>query len=417
MEVHNMKTLSLHPGKTQPAHLYTLDTIRAVSAFIVIFSHWQFFYYTNDVYTEDGYDPTALPWYHWLSLVYNHAMVVVDLFFLLSGFIFFWLYAERVSSGKVGFGKFMWFRLTRLYPIHFVSLLLVVLLQFLMLRNAGHYFIIQYNDAYHFLLNLAFIQNWGLEKGPSFNGPSWSASVEVFLYIVFFITCRLHWQRKIGLLALLMPAGLVVYYFYDLLGKGIFSFFEGALVYYAYKWIVEENRIRQFLPVIAGVTLTLFAGLLMAGNFPYISHGVLSLLQQVIPGRDEAFYLHALVIAGRVFFRSIIAPLIILTLVLWGTNSKGSGKRWSWLGNSSYAMYLLHFPLQITFVLITDYYGISRTVYHSPYTILLFFTILLPLSIAAHYGFEYPVQEKLRSRLFRKAKQPVSIAEPAIISQ
>ncbi|WP_217605669.1 acyltransferase [Chitinophaga sp. GbtcB8] len=412
-----MKTLSLHPGKTQPAYLYTLDTIRAVSAFIVIFAHWQFFYYTNDVYTKDGYDPAALPGYQRLSLIYDHPMVVVDLFFLLSGFIFFWLYAERVSSGKIGFGKFMWYRITRLYPIQFVSLLLVALLQYLMLRNAGHYFIIQYNDVYHFFLNLLFIQNWGLEKGPSFNGPSWSASVEVFLYIIFFITCRLHLQRRLGVLALLLPAGLLVYCFYDLLGKGIFSFFEGALVYYAYKWIVEENRIRQLLPWIAAITILLFAGLVVTGNFSSLSQIVIRLLQQIAPGRDEVFYLSAPVIAGRVFFRSIIAPLIILTLVLWGTNSSGSGKRWSWLGNSSYAMYLLHFPLQITFVLITDYYGISRTVYHSPYTILLFFTILLPLSVAAHYGFEYPVQEKLRSRLFRKAKQPISIAEPAIISQ
>ncbi|SEM42453.1 Peptidoglycan/LPS O-acetylase OafA/YrhL, contains acyltransferase and SGNH-hydrolase domains [Chitinophaga rupis] len=412
-----MKTLSLHPVKTQPVYLYTLDIIRAVSAFIVIFAHWQFFYYTNDVYTKNGYDPAALPGYQWLSLIYDHSMVVVDLFFLLSGFIFFWLYAEKVSSGKISFGKFMWFRITRLYPIHFVSLLLVALLQFLMLRNAGHYFIIQYNDVYHFFLNLLFMQNWGLEKGPSFNGPSWSASVEVFLYIIFFTTCRLHLQRRLGVLALLMPAGLLVYCFYDLLGKGIFSFFEGALVYYAYKWIVEENRIRQQLPWIAAVTILLFTGLLVTGNFSPLSQIVIRLLQQVAPGRDEAFYLSAPVIAGRVFFRSIIAPLIILTLVLWGAGSKGSGKRWAWLGSSSYAMYLLHFPLQITFVLITDYYGISRTVYHSPYTILLFFTILLPLSVAAHYGFEYPVQEKLRSRLFRKAKQPISIAEPAIISQ
>ena len=412
-----MKTLSLHPVKTQPAYLYTLDAIRAVSAFIVIFAHWQFFYYTNDVYTKDGYDPAALPGYQWLSLIYDHSMVVVDLFFLLSGFIFFWLYAEKVSSGKISFGRFMWFRITRLYPIHFVSLLLVALLQFLMLRNAGHYFIIQYNDVYHFFLNLLFIQNWGLEKGPSFNGPSWSASVEVFLYIIFFITCHLHLQRRRGVLALLLPAGLLVYCFYDLLGKGIFSFFEGALVYYAYKWIVEENRIRQLLPWIAAITILLFTGLLVTGNFSPLSQMVIRGLQQVAPGRNEAFYLSAPVIAGRVFFRSIIAPLIVLTLVLWGASSSGSGKRWSWLGNSSYAMYLLHFPLQITFVLITDYYGISRTVYHSPYTILLFFTILLPLSVAAHYGFEYPVQEKLRSRLFRKVKQPISIAEPAIISQ
>ena len=411
-----MKTLSLHPGKTQPAYLYTLDTIRAVSAFIVIFAHWQFFYYTNDVYTENGYDPAALPGYRWLSLVYDHPMVVVDLFFLLSGFIFFWLYAERVSSGKIGFGKFMWYRMTRLYPIHFASLLLVALLQYLMLRNAGHYFIIQYNDVYHFFLNLLFIQNWGLEKGPSFNGPSWSASVEVFLYILFFITCRLYLQRRLWALALMVPAGLLVYCFYDLLGKGIFSFFEGALVYYAYKWIVDENRIRELLPWIATITILLFTGLVLSGNFSSLSQTVIRLLQQVAPGRDEAFYVSAAVIAGRVFFRSVIAPLIVLTLVLWGTNSRSSGKRWSWLGNSSYAMYLLHFPLQITFVLITDHYGISRTVYHSPYTILLFFTILLPLSVAAHYGFEYPVQEKLRSRLFRKAKQPISIAEPAIIS-
>ena len=44
------------------------------------------------------------------------------------------------------------------------------------------------NDLYHFLLHLFFISGWGFQEGSSFNNPVWSVSVELVIYVFFFIS-------------------------------------------------------------------------------------------------------------------------------------------------------------------------------------------------------------------------------------
>ena len=62
-------------------------------------------------------------------------------------------------------------RFSRLYPLHFATLLFVAA-AFLAF---GPY--IYESDAYHFVLNVLLASSIGFEKGYSFNGPSWSISV------------------------------------------------------------------------------------------------------------------------------------------------------------------------------------------------------------------------------------------------
>jgi peptidoglycan/LPS O-acetylase OafA/YrhL len=41
------------------------------------------------------------------------------------------------------------------------------------------------------MLQLFFASCWGLERATSFNGPVWSISVEVLVYLVFFLVLKL----------------------------------------------------------------------------------------------------------------------------------------------------------------------------------------------------------------------------------
>jgi len=410
-----MKILHISPHKTTPTHFYSLDAIRGIAAIIVVLYHWQLFYYANDVFTIGGYDKLALPGYRSLSFFYEYGMLAVEIFFLLSGFVFFWLYAERIASGKLSTAQFFGYRISRLYPIHIVTLLAVMVLQWMMVQYEGHTFIIEYNDVYHFILNLFFMQNWGFEKGASFNGPSWSVSVEVFLYILFFIICRLKLQRKLWLFALLIPVGALVQHFYAIIGKGIYSFFLGALIYYLYSWILNKGKIRQFLPPVVGVTVLLWAAILLAFRFSILQSIWIPGVKQSLPGEGQPFLESLFHVTGTLFFRSVVSPLTVLSLALWETGRGMLQPKWAVLGNSSYAMYLIHFPLMIIFVLITDHLGFSRTLYQSPYMMLLFFALLIPLSMATYYYFEFPVQEKIREQFFRKEKRRVVIPDtPAV---
>ncbi|GAB3906115.1 hypothetical protein GCM10028803_37980 [Larkinella knui] len=69
------------------------------------------------------------------------------------------------------------------------------------------------------------------------------------------------------------------------------------------------------------------------------------------------------------------------------------------MGDISYSAYLLHFPLQLAFVLLVTKLEISSTVFESPVLLVLFFSVLITLSLASHRYFEIPVQKKLRRLL------------------
>jgi peptidoglycan/LPS O-acetylase OafA/YrhL len=386
-----------------PAYFCTLDAVRGFAALVVVLYHWQFFYYANDTWVQDAFERTALPLYPYLSAIYNDGEIVVDLFFLLSGFIFFWLYAERIATRKVDFRKFIVFRLTRLYPTHLVTLVLVAVLQWLMFKNTGHYYIVLYNDTYHFILNLFFMQNWGFEKGPSFNGPAWSVSVEVFLYLVFFTICYLKLEKKKWLLFLFIPLGVFLQYYYTLIGKGMYTFFLGGLLYYVYIWILKENRIKKYLPVLTILTIAIIVLIIAEYQLSYFRDIFFKQYFHLLPGKSLKSAESAFALGRNFFFRTFVSPITVITLALWETSKGTLNKKWAVLGNCGYAIYLIHFALQIIFVLIVDAFHINRHVFRSPFTLLVFFLILLPLSLVTYYYFELPIQEKLRKK-FSKAK-------------
>ncbi|NIG54444.1 acyltransferase [Chitinophaga sp. Cy-1792] len=385
-----------------PVHFYGLDAIRGIASIIVVLYHWQLFFYKDDIWFQDGYDKASLPLYSWFEVFYNNGMVSVDLFFLLSGFIFFWLYADRLSSRKMKFGKFVVYRVSRLYPIHFAGLMLAALLQFLILKNLGHYFIFVFNDSYDFVLHLLFMQNWGFERGPGFNAPSWSVSIEVLLYLMFYMVCFFRLQANRLFILLLIPVGAIMQHYDMLIGKGMFSFFMGGLVYYAYMDILRQNKAKQYLKVIGIITLALWTYTIV-GYYFSLTHQAwewlrLHQLSHITPEASEKIY----PVLRNMLFRLTVSPCTILTLVLLETVRRPLSSRWAILGNSSYAIYLLHFPLQLLIVLLFHQFNISRQILSSPWSMLAFFSVLVTISVAAYYWYELPLQDKIRQLAFPK---------------
>jgi peptidoglycan/LPS O-acetylase OafA/YrhL len=391
---------------TKNQHFYTLDAIRGLGAIIIVIFHWQHFYYIGDKTMPDLFDKTQLPLYSVLALVYNKGYLMLDLFFLLSGFVFFWLYGNRITNGKTSGWTFSVYRFTRLYPVHIVTLLGVAILQWIMLRQSGHYFIYPYNDTYHFLLNIFLINSWGLEAGHSFNAPIWSVSVEIMMYIIFFIICKKHLNKKIILL-LLAAAGAFIQHFYPPLGQGMYSFFLGGLAYHAYIYILEAGRPIRTIKWIQRFTLLLWVATIAAYLLPYPLQLWTSLAQKVMPSRSVEATTALFDVAVNVYFRTILSPLTVLSLAFWETIRPALNKRWALLGNYSYACYLLHFPLQLVTIIILDAYGISRNILHSPYALVLNFVILIPVSFLTYYYFEYPIQQIVRRKLITKNNAPV----------
>ncbi|ASZ14191.1 acyltransferase [Chitinophaga pendula] len=403
------------PSIKRPKHFYSLDIIRGVSALFIVIHHWQHFYFTGDRVMPVPFDRTQLPLYSVFALAYTNGFLLLDMFFLLSGFVFFWLYADRIAVGHTTGRSFFGYRFSRLYPVHVVTLLVVAWLQYRMLKSSGHYFIYQFNDTYHFLLNLFLVNSWGFERGPSFNGPIWSVSVEVLLYIVFFLLCRKR-LHKTGILLGLVILGVFIQYFYSNLGQGFFSFFLGGIIYYVYLWVL---RMKGSARVMRGIMLSVAVlWVLMLGEyyFSFLREGWGYLWAHMVPTQSPAFTDRLFDLGRNTFFRSIASPLTVLGFALWETIRGFKGGKYAFIGNYSYACYLLHFPLQIIFVLTIDALGVGRSVLHSPYALLLHLAIIVPISLAVYYYFELPVQQFFRHKLLGEGSRPIRLADPHVIA-
>jgi peptidoglycan/LPS O-acetylase OafA/YrhL len=67
----------------------------------------------------------------------------------------------------------------------------------------------------------------------------------------------------------------------------------------------------------------------------------------------------------------------------------------------SYSVYLLQFPLQMVFSYVVLSLSLPRTVFFSPWVLLSFFAVLVPLSWGSYTYFERPLQDYLRAKLLK----------------
>ncbi|HTN41414.1 MAG TPA: acyltransferase, partial [Asticcacaulis sp.] len=173
----------LHPKE---ARFYELDILRGLAAITVVFFHYKHFLLVSDAV---GFDYDHMPFSALLMPFYLYGQFFVELFFAISGYVFFWLYARAIEEGRTRPWGFFVARFARLYPLYVVTLIVVAGLQIVYRSQYGDDFI--YNEATpaNFALNLLMVQQWLPYAVQSFNGPAWSISVEVFLYALFFLIC------------------------------------------------------------------------------------------------------------------------------------------------------------------------------------------------------------------------------------
>lgn len=354
---------------TTPDRIYPLDVLRGIAALSVVFWHWQHFFYLGD--QPANFDVARQPLFGVFSLFYQHGSLAVELFFSISGFVFFWLFSQRIAERGLTAPRFFMDRFSRLYPLHAVTFLLVMGLQWVYFQNHPHYFVYQANDAWHALLNVLLIPAWGLETGWSFNAPIWSVSVECLLYALFFLIC-VGGKWRYLLMPCLLAAGFMLYPLNYKLGSGLFTFFAGGIAFVIMHLLLKRIGARNVCGITLILSIAAWSTVAMAPVNNYFIMGI-------------AFPVSVIFIASLSWLRpTLMKPLATI-------------------GDLSYSSYLLHFPLQILFALAVDQLGYTREVFYSPWMLLLFMGVLVPLSLISHRLFEVPAQRVLRARF--KARQ------------
>jgi len=389
------------PAAIFPTHFHSLDGLRGVAALSVVFSHWQHFFFHGTELTH--FAPEQQPLYSLFSFLYSDGWRAVDLFFCLSGFIFYWLYSEKISRREASPRDFFVLRFSRLYPLHFVTLLFVAAGQLLMMWSQGAYFVYPCNDLLHFGLQTVFASDWGFTRGNSFNGPIWSVSVEILLYLVFLFTSLFNIRRLWQLALLSFCGSLLIQFGNQDVGRGAISFFIGGIVYGIFVYLSRLNpsrASRRCLGVFA-MLMWIFIPLNSQHNLLYRIYRT-RLWSERMNWRGKDVAGHFLLLLPSFSFEFFLFPLTILALALWEAKCDGLSKRWAFLGQISYSSYLLQFPLQMVIAGIAITAAVPKTFFNTGFSLFIFFGILIPLSWCSYQMFERPVQTWIRGWAIRR---------------
>jgi peptidoglycan/LPS O-acetylase OafA/YrhL len=340
----------------------TLDVARGIAALCVVVFHWTHFFSGN---------PDQYPLHKLLSIPYRLGWMGVEFFFVLSGAIFFMKYREMIAARRIGGWQFFVLRFSRLYPLYVVTLICVALLQMAMLGSIGN--VVMYDvDAMHFVLNLLFIQNW-ISQVVTFNAPAWSLSIEVFLYLSFFLLFRFA-RPGVALFFGIAVVGLSLHLslYSSFLGRGLWCFYLGG----------AAVTLCAMLPRRQATAICLL------GSIGLVTASLL--LQSA-----DALYV----------VRTLAFVLIVAALAMNDGRLRSLVRPYAFLGDISYSSYLLHFPLQLVFMLgaIAWLGKYSVEPFRSPWMLAVFFGVLIVLSLVSFHLFEAPARRAIRSHFGSRA--------------
>ena len=364
-----------------PLRLHSLDLARGVAAIAIVLWHWQHFFFVGLRRAAD-FRSADLPAHASLASLYDYGYLAVSLFFTLSGFIFFWLYSGKVSNGSLSLRVFFIQRISRLLPLHIATLLVVAVAQWAYRSRIGSDFVYPTGGTYRFVLNGLLLSIADGGDGMSFNGPSWSLSVEMVLYAVFFLYCSATLPRLVSMIAVAAGSVLIVAHFKETLGVSMASFFAGGTVWAVYNLLLRAKRLTRACLAIDIAAISGWGVALWCATRGTPGGALLSGLGS------------SLVITLGLF------PLTILALALTETARPAVFARLARttrLGEISYSAFMIHFPLQLLIMLALSWFGGDAHVFYSPLSLLAFLAALVGCSLLSHYHFERPAQRWIRS--------------------
>ena len=344
-----------------------IELLRFLAATAVIITHYLHFF--NPFFSNSNLNAYAsflefnennFPFYFYLEQFYRFGYMGVNFFWQISGLVLAYSY---IHKSDVTFRKFFINRFARLYPLHFITLLLIILLQYISLKITGSYQITDnnfyngLNDLTNFILQLTFLSGWIETSKFSYNFPIWSVSIEILIYFIFFWTLRFIKKFKI----ILNIAILLIFFSIDKFGYNLFFvdcgryFFSGVLVFLVFEKM-KQIKYSIFL------SFLLFA-MSIIGNFKY-----------------------------QLFFSSVL----LLSLVLDKSVVYNFSKKYSFFGNLTYSSYLLHVPIQLIILNIITYFKINFDIFTKKEFFLIYLFIVYFFAYYTYKFVENPLRKLIR---------------------
>ncbi|MGN6149177.1 MAG: acyltransferase family protein, partial [Rhizomicrobium sp.] len=276
--------------------------------------------------------------YH-LPLVRN-AWLLVDFFFVLSGFVITHAYRGRLSSGGA-VASFAIRRFFRLWPLQAAILAAFIALELYRNFATGTGFTGE-RSIFAIFTNLALVQSLGLHDMLTWNTPSWAVSTEFWTYVGFALVVFFAGRFRLLASAVLIALSVAILALHSRYGmretfdwgiaRCIYGFFLGSLTYEAWSrgWFAKlRGSAFEISVLVFAVTYLIF-----------------------IPGDRSLEYL---------------APPVFAVFTLVFANDAGMasrvmfGKSLQSLGQWSYAIYLVQMLVIVLMVSALDSFAPGHT--------------------------------------------------------
>lgn len=392
--------------------LNALTGARFLAAYWVVVYHFVTYFRTLPL-PGKAPSPGHIP-----SLMYtviNEGHLAVDFFFLLSGFILAYTYVTPEGKMRGTRREFWVARIARIYPVYILGLLIYLPVYLTIVPGWGVF-------ALSVVAHIFMLHSWIPVTIP-WNGPSWSLGVEAFFYALFPLLLPLAGRlRRKGLWLLLIGSWLFLAVMDAVL---VFAAKLGMEKLQYFRDVVRYNPVPSFPMFITGMAL----GLL------FIRYGrdALPLLRKANGPVFDALIIVALIVsAGLLVFShklgihgasvDTMGPIMLLpmaAIILLLAFQRGviawllSHPFAVWLGEISYAVYILHNPLW--FVLSHPLWAVLKAVFltlthHAPDDVAMFVAFSLTVVASAGLSFQFierPLRRAIRQRWGQPEKMPV----------
>lgn len=304
----------------KPRRYVALDGLRGIAALIVVMFH--------------------IHWPNHLtgSNAIRHGFLFVDLFFMLSGFVLAASYLERIRS-SIELCHFLFLRFFRIYPIHFVMLLVMIALELVKVEGLWTGIMVPAripfstpNSVGDIFLNVFLIQSLGTTDYLSWNGPSWSISCEAAGYIVFAFATLAGMTKTKAFQILAVPIAIAAYVFVLHLKGTLDATYDFGIV-----------------RCLAGLSVGVWAfNLTQATRISFIEPVILGIIAIGL----AAWAIVALCFAHGITEATVLPTFLLALLFLHQDRGIGAKvlccQSIKFLGLISYSIYMTHVPILIT---------------------------------------------------------------------
>jgi peptidoglycan/LPS O-acetylase OafA/YrhL len=276
----------------------------------------------------------------------------VDLFFTLSGFILAHVYLTSLEGGRFGYGGFLKNRIARVYPMHLAALgAMLVLFAGAAMLGVGE----SNPDAFRLSdlpAHLLMIHAWGTTPSVGWNFPSWSISAEWLAYLLFPLVAGLvlKAQRWSGAFAL------------GALALCVASFWALSNLHQVLPWVGRDfsqmtaqiGALRILPSFLLGVALYAFGREHAAPKswaWPIVAVSAGWVVAVTTLGWWEGLTWFGL--AGLLYGLAETSR--------HGIDAPMSGRVFVFLGAASYALYMIHLPIDIVWFHALEKFGVTET--------------------------------------------------------